>query len=54
MANIVICNMCDRCKEANMCGGAHPHKYQEDECDKCPFDKSARCVQVEEYVRTGV
>ena len=42
----VICNKKQFCDEAPSCGGAQPHAFDDQECNKCPIDKTARCVPV--------
>lgn len=42
----VICNSTHGCKEAGICGASAPHEYQESECNGCPMDRAARCVEV--------
>lgn len=39
----VICDKKDRCKHRFDCGGAKPHIHDENECGKCPMDKTAKC-----------
>jgi len=42
----VICNRSKTCKYQRICGGARPHS--ENHCEKCPYDKTAKCIPVEE------
>lgn len=41
-----VCDQRKFCKEADFCGGAKPHIYDDSECGQCPFNKSAKCIQV--------
>jgi hypothetical protein len=41
---LVVCNKKDKCKHRHECGGAKPHVFDENECNKCPMDKNAECV----------
>ena len=44
----VICDKQKRCKHKFECGGSKPHEYDENECGKCPMDKTATCIEVPE------
>lgn len=44
----VICDKKETCKHAFMCGGSKPHIYDDNECNKCPMDKNAKCIVIEE------
>jgi len=44
----VICDQTNFCREAWACGGAHPHRYQPEECGHCPFNSDARCLPYEQ------
>jgi len=41
----LICDSRHGCKEEALCGGSKPHDYIEGECNKCPMNKEARCVE---------
>lgn len=43
----VSCDSTRFCVESMYCGGAQPHMHDPNECGKCPFDKNARCIPVE-------
>lgn len=43
----VVCNKKDFCGEASLCGGAKPH-MPDSECGKCPINKEAKCVPIEQ------
>jgi len=47
----VICNSRHGCEEAYVCGGAKPHDRQKNECNGCPMNKDARCIEakINEY-----
>jgi len=42
-----LCDKTKTCDEAQHCGGAQPHHWGT-ECGKCPFDKTATCVEYTE------
>ena len=46
----VICDSRFGCKEQYWCGGAKPHEYDLSECNKCQFNKDAKCIDVD-YTR---
>ena len=47
----VICSVRDKCKHSNTCGGAKPHDFDRNECNKCPMNLAAICVGVKELDR---
>ena len=40
-----VCIRHKYCKHREECGGAKPHEFDENECGKCPMDKSAKCME---------
>jgi len=43
-----ICDRASDCRHKEDCGGAQPHGFAADECDHCPMDPDARCVEIED------
>ena len=40
----VICIDHNSCEFSDECGGSKPHRYDDEECGKCPRNKSATCI----------
>jgi hypothetical protein len=45
--NLVICNSKKHCRKSVLCGGAKPHEPCT-ECDRCPMNKTAKCLPLKE------
>ncbi len=45
--NKVICNQSKKCRHRTTCGGAKPHTFDDNECNKCPMNLNAKCIEVE-------
>ena len=40
-----ICDQHKTCRHRRDCGGAVPHDHCEGECNKCPMNKEAKCIE---------
>lgn len=41
-----ICDKNKICEYSSICMGSKPHQWEEHECNYCPKDREAKCVQI--------